>query len=80
MRDHAAVKRTDVDAEIARAKSLTDAKSLSEALRHANARVVIAAASAIEEHVVKGCDAALVETFARLLDHFTAQMKALLEP
>jgi hypothetical protein len=56
-----------IDAELARVKALRDAGALSAALGDARARVVLAAANTVAENEIRGCDAALVEAFSRLV-------------
>src|SRR5438552_762984 len=59
-------REVDVEAAVAATKALGEPGPLSEALGHSSARVVIAAATTIEESEVRGCDAALVQAFTRL--------------
>ena len=61
-------KEADVEEEVARTKALSDASALKAALEHANARVVIAAAAAVEEQELAACGDALVDAFARVLN------------
>ncbi|MBL8949981.1 MAG: hypothetical protein JNK82_04335 [Myxococcaceae bacterium] len=58
-------READVEEAVARAKAATGAAELKKTLAHASARVVLAAASAVEEQQLSACGDALVDAFVR---------------
>ncbi len=61
-------KEAEIEAAVARARASSDVRELGEALGHASARVVLAAAAAVEEQALGPCGGALVAAFERLVN------------